>query len=605
MIGNGAPMKRILVAMLGLAACAQQTDAPPAGFGSLTVALGANLQDVKTLQLQLYDQPGATGTIEYDTGCVPVGTQAVLTLSPLTVGGGRSILARLFADDGCKTQKYGAFRGDITVAAVSETESQAHPYFIQPYELGKFTSMAPVSSAKQQEMQARACVQDADCRSYHPAGTCRQNKCAIDSLFPLDGGSRRAYPNVRQTGSGEVLISGGLQASIDGAWSATNDQLELFDPATGLFRALSFKVNGPPAMGLVDSVQLAGDVLLQAGGAARVVTQFAPGQPLKAVLDTKGCAGGTGCKVSSVVSRLDIAAGSSKIAQLGAPLAFPSLARVQVAGGERVLVAGGLKLGTSGGDQRTGQTLLCKQDSATLDCSATGPTMKQKRARAATACLKTTDGKPGSPCVQFLLLGGRKGNVEPLAEVWDASKGDSGDFVVPAVTGQPPAVLHGGELVPTGVGQFLLLGATTPALFVPGEEEQLTAGGQLDPYLVQVNLTANPPSLSFTPLPLGNDGKRVLASAAVLNDKDGKPTMVLYIGGIDGALQPRADALLLGPNGAVLGKAALGAPRFGAGAAVMGGNSPLARACVMLAGGFTLTSGGLEALSHTEVFCAL
>jgi hypothetical protein len=230
--------------------------------------------------------------------------------------------------------------------------------------------------------------------------------------------------------------------------------------------------------------------------------------------------------------------------------------------------------------------------------------MKQKRARAATACLKTSDGKPGSPCVQFLLLGGRKGNVEPLAEVWDASKGDSGDFVVPAISGQPPAVLHGGELVPTGVGQFLLLGATTPALFVPGEEEQLAAGGHLDPYFVQVSQTTSPPSLTFTALPLGNDGKRALASTAVLNDKEGKPGLVLFIGGIDGALQARADALLLGPNGNQLGKVALGAPRFGAGAAVMGGNSPLSRSCVLLGGGFTLNGGALDAVSHTEVFCA-
>jgi hypothetical protein len=52
----------------------------------------------------------------------------------------------------------------------------------------------------------------------------------------------------------------------------------------------------------------------------------------------------------------------------------------------------------------------------------------------------------------------------------------------------------------------------------------------------------------------------------------------------------------------VTAKLDLSAPRFGAGAALLGGSGPLA-GCVLLAGGFTLQNAILTPQNHAEVFC--
>lgn len=588
-----------LAAWTALASCSTQpAPGPASGFGTLSVGLSGALPDVQSLRLRLFDAPPASGgKIAFDAGCQPYTAQNVLTISPLKTGSSYALQLDLFQDAACAKARFRAYRGSIEVSAQSETASQARPYYLQPYELGRFTGLAQVSAQKQAEAAKRSCSQDGDCKSVHPNATCalKQNVCVIDHLFPLDGAARRAFPLVLTLDDGRVAVGGGLTLQGTDSWVATNDRLEVFDPSTGLFHS-SELLNVPPAVGLAEGVTLAGGSFAQVVGTSSARLAFDKGKSLTTSLDTKGCTAGTAsaCKVSNLVARLDVKLDAAQQISLAAPLAFPVVARVKTAAGERVLVAGGAKVPLPlGGDARTGQAVLCKLDGGQPDCSqATSQPMQAGRARAAVACVAG-----GSQCSKVLVLGGRKKATLPLAELYDAT---SDTFTAVQPKGQVPDTLHGGQLLPLADGSWLLVGASKKALFL--EDGDVVTGGDLPPLKVTVDASATPPTLTFAPITLATgltdkDVQRLLPSAVGLNDRS-----VLLIGGLDPDLQPRGDAILIGPDGTALTKLDLTAPRFAAGAALLGGNGPLA-GCVLVAGGFTLQNATLAPQNHAEVFC--
>jgi hypothetical protein len=594
-------MKRtiFLSACLALAACATQpVDTAESGFGTLSVALTGALPDVQSLRLRLFDAPPASGgKVAFEAKCQPYTAQNILTVSPLKVASSYALQLDLFQDAACTKTRFRAYRGAIAVSAQSEVASQARPYYLQPYELGRFTGLAQVSAAKQIEAGKRSCSQDGDCKSVHPNATCalKQNVCVIDHMFPLDGAARRAFPLVVTLDDGRVAVGGGLTLQGTDSWVATNDRLEVFDPGTGLFQSDEL-LNVPPAVGLAEGVTLAGGSFAQVTGTSSARVTFDQGKSLTTALDTKGCTAGTtsSCKVSNLVARMDVKLDAAQQASLTSPLAFPIVARVKTPLGDRVLVAGGAKVPLPlGGDARTGQAVLCKLDGSTPDCSqATAQPMQAGRARAAVACVAG-----GNACTKVLLLGGRKKVTLPLAEIYDAT---TDSFTAALPKGSVPDTLHGGQLLPLADGSWLLVGASKKALFL--EDGDVSTGGDLPPLKVTVDTSATPPTLTFAPVTLGpgitdKDVQRVLASAVGLNDRS-----VLLIGGLDPTLQARADALLIGPDGTVTAKLDLSAPRFGAGAALLGGSGPLA-GCVLLAGGFTLQNAILTPQNHAEVFC--
>lgn len=587
----------MIVQSVVLAGCAAPpAPAPPAGFGMVAFALTGALPDVQSLTLGLYDGAAGAGKLVFDSGCTPYVAQNLLSIGPLKTGSGYSLVAILFQDGQCQAPRFIAFRGAIAVTDQSETASQARPYYVQPYELGRFTGLAQVNPTKALDAGKTACTQDVDCKSVHPNATCDAalHACTIDHLFPLNSAVRRAFPLVRTLDDGRVAITGGLTTQIQGDWSATNYRLEIFDPDTGLFGAREVS-NSPGAVGMAEGVSLAASAFAQVGGTAAAKINFVKGASLATALQTKGCAAGpaSSCKVSGQVARVETRAPVvAQLANLDAPLAFPIVSRVRTPEGDRVLIAGGAKVPLkAGGDSRSGQSVLCQMDGGQVECTP-GPTMKLGRSRAATACLSGN----AVQCTQVLVLGGRKAPVPPLAEIYDA---DKGEFVAALVAGEAvPDLVHGGQLLPLGDGSWMLVGASKKALFL--EDGDVATGADLDPLRVTVDTTTSPPTVKISALPLGAGAqatRRLMATAVGLNDRS-----VLLMGGLDSALQPRADAIWFAPDGSIRETLELSAPRFGAGASLIGGHGPLA-GCVLLAGGFTWQNSALVPQNHVEVFC--
>ena len=593
-------MAACVLSCLGILGCDAQAPASSteSGFGTLAVSLSGALPDVLSLRLRLYDAPpGGGGKIVYDTGCRDYTAQNVLTVSPLKTGSNYALVVDLYQAAQCVTPRFRAYRGAITVSAQSDIASQARPYYLQPYEFGKFTGLAQVSSTRQAEAAKRSCSQDADCKIIHPNATCslKQNVCTIDHLFPLNGAVRRAFPLVLALDDGRVAVGGGLNAQIQGDWQATSDRVEVFDPATGLFT--SEDLSSPPfAVGLAEGVTVAGGSYVQVAGTGAAKFSFEKGKQLGTGIQAKGCAAGVSstCKVYGQVARIDPKANASVQTPLGSPLAFPIVARVHTPQGDRVLVAGGAKVPLPlGGDARTGQAALCKVEAGQVpECTATGAPMQAGRARAAVACVEG-----GAACTKVLVLGGRTKVALPLAEVYDATT----DTFTPvqtkgAVTDKDK--VHGGQLLPLADGSWLLVGASRKALFL--EDDDVATGADLP--ALRVQFEASPPTLTFSAVQLSpgitqKDSQRVLGSAVGLADRS-----VLLIGGIDTDLQARADAILFSPTGQAMAKIELGGSRFGGGAGLIGGKGPVS-GCVLLAGGFTLVNGVLQPQNHVEVFC--
>lgn len=613
---RGAAFCLTLVAGLsGLAGCKADPDVPDvaadSGFGSVALALTGNFPGAVRMRVRLYAGPVLDVARKADhvlAGCAPYSSKNnQLKVERLEVREDYAFLIDLFSDETCTTLKYRAYRGGIRVVPASGTASTLRPYYVQPYEMGRFSSLALVNASLDEKATGKACSSETDCKSIHPNASCNHKltHCTVDHLFPLNGQGRRSFPVVLSLDDGRIAVAGGLTLSSLGLWRSTIDVLEIFDPPTGIFRAQAVTESGTP-VGLAEAVTLpnAGIAIVAGSSAAKVALE--PGKSLSTVLDPSGCAGaGSNCTVSSNVRRWDLKnpkEGAGQSLSLGSPAAFPIVARVRTKDGDRVLVAGGAQMPLlAAGDARKGSSVLCKMDATGLDCATAGPTMPAGRARAATGCV-TYD---GGGCVQLLVLGGRKKATSALAEIYNAA---TNTFLPVAAKGAVPQIVHGGQLVPVADKTFLLLGASAKALFL--EDGEVTTGGDLAPLLVQVDVSGEP-SMTLTAANLGafagkDGGKRLLATAVGLGNGS-----VLLVGGLGPDLLPIADALLFDKSGTAIDRIPLSLGRFGAAAARISGKGPVG-GCVLLAGGFAMVPATppqaaptLQPQSHVEVFCPL
>ena len=592
----------LALAVTGCAPDVAPVDRP--GFGRLELALTGPLGGAVRLRVRIYEGPATSlqQAAKYTlANCAPyTAGNNQLQVSDLKVRSDYAVLVELYGDTACKDLRYRAYRGGIAVATATAASAKARPYYIQPYEIGKFTSLATVNPALRDEAAKKTCSSDADCRAIHVNAACtKEFKCTVDHLFPLNGGGRRGFPTVVGLDDGRVAVAGGLTASIAGVWTATIDRVEVFEPTTGIFRAQSVANGGAP-VGLAESVTLVGGSLAVVGGLAAAKVVLEPGNSLTTALEPKGCGGaGSACSVSRAIARWDLKNPIEGVAQQlsedgRAPLAFPVVARVRTPAGERVLVAGGAQVPLPSGtaDSRKGASVLCKMDAGGVTC-ADGATMQAGRARAAVGCL---DGVAGA-CNRLLVLGGRKSTGTPLAEIYDAT---TDKFVAATIAGAVPQGLHGGHLLAIGGGRLLLVGASQQALFL--EDSSLTLGSGIAPLIVEASGTASEPVLTFTAANLGtfeakDGGKRMLATAVTLADGG-----ALLIGGIGTDLLPLADALRFDSNGNAVARIELSASRFGAGAARIGGQGPLG-GCTLLAGGYHILGTTPQPQNHVEIFC--
>jgi hypothetical protein len=600
--------------LAALTACALPVEprAPaPTGFADVEFALSGTFPNVQFFTVRIFE--GALTDLTQPHKYAPAVCQPYLdpegkprnklTISKLKLGT-YALLVDLFEDNKCSKLRYRAFRGGLAVKEGAESAAAARPYYVQPYEIGKFTGLAGVFQGLLIEADKKICTSETDCKGVHVNATCNtvKSRCTVDHMFPFNGGDRRALGLSHALADGRVVLAGGFTAPIAGTWVATKDRAEVFEPSLGLFRSTPV-ANAGPAVGLAESVTLAGSALAVVGGSSGANLAIAGGK-LTAALDTRGCVGGnTACAVSRLIARWDLAGSKDGVAQQflqAAPLAFPAVARVRTKEGERLLVAGGAPVPLSKtGDPRSGSSVVCKIDAAAIDCAGTVPSMATARARAASACLlQNADGT----CGRLLVLGGRKAVSAPLAEIYDA---DTNTWKEPLYKGSKPGLLHGGALLqlggaPAGGSAWLLAGATGKALFL--EDTDVVDTEPLPLLRVTVTQEGTDTSLDFAAVDLGvlkgtDGGLRAFPATAALTDGS-----VLIMGGIGKDLKPLKDALVVGPAGVPKARLELGVARLGGTASRVPGKGPLG-GCVMLAGGFALDATGLVAQNHVEVMC--
>ncbi|MFZ4577360.1 MAG: hypothetical protein ACOYOB_03100 [Myxococcota bacterium] len=571
------------------------------GYGTVAFALTGAFPGATKLTVKIYDAP--LKDLAATASFVPASCQGYsesrnkLVISNLKSDTTYSLLVELYEDSACTKLRYRAYRGGITVKAGSGESVASSPYYLQPYQLGAFSSLATTPASLATAAGLKNCATDLDCKGIHPNATCSKSSiCEVDHLFPLNGYGRRGFPVVTSLDDGRIAIVGGLNTLIDNRWAATVDLIEVFDPGVGLF--VSRLVKNTAAVGLAESTTLTTAAFAQVGGTTRAKLDLVAGKSLTTGLDAAECADPAGkCPVSSAVTRWDLKGSSATAlaAAIDAPLAFPAIGRVRTTAGDRLLIAGGAKVPASVAlDPRVNTSMLCAVEAGKVVCPpASGPTLAVARARATVGCVETV----GGVCKRLLIIGGtRQAAVAPLAEVYD---GDTNVFLPVVTTGAAPATLHGGQILPLGGQKFLLLGASTRRLYL--EDNEITGGGDLAPMLLTWQ-GGTAPSLVMAAAELGafagqDGGKRLLATTVSLADGS-----ALLIGGIGPNLKTVDDALWFGADGQAKARIPLNVGRFGAGAARITGKGPLG-GCVLLAGGFALPNGFVQPQNRVEVFC--
>ncbi len=591
----------------GLAACADQaaTQDQPSGVGTAQFALSGALPGVTHLTLSIYD--GAISDINAQSPTFqPIACASYagaggnkIKLQYLKASSNYTLFVELFGDDKCQKRVGFGWRGGVQVVGGNDLADVVPTYYVQPYLFGTFTGLAPVSQALQDAAKAQSCTNDSDCKSVHVNGTCAANRCVVDDLFPLDGGTRRGLANSLALADGSVAVFDGLSVPSSPNWVATSQQAEIFDPQLGYFRAIT--ENGLTAVGLAIAVTDGASAVAIVGGSTDSGFALVPGKTLTTTVDLTGCP--TKCPVSNLVQRWDL--GAQTLAELPMTTApagtLPIVARVHVKEGDRLLIAGGtntLPKSTSV-DSRLGNAVLCDlTQTGLITCTSNSGANHSPlafRANAATLCLATTaDGT----CTKLLILGGRVSVGAPLAEIYDAT---TNTFVpVSADSSVTTQIIHGGKLVKLTDAKFLLLGASVAAPFI--EDEVISAGVNLvPPSLITLDQTVTPPKLQIAAVPMGafaSAGSRLLATPIALANGAS-----LLIGGVDSNLQPLGNALLFDTNGLPVGLVGLASSRIGGTASLIGTKNPLG-GCVLLAGGFTTdASGAVTPQNHAEVFC--
>lgn len=596
-----------LALALSTGGCVDDAPLPDDDLGVFSFALTGVIPGVKAMDVKVYAGPvtSLSKLHKFELACIPYVTgpnksNNAFTLDKLPARNDYSILVNLYADDGCKDLTVRGYRGGITVNPGTRSDAADSPYYIQPYRIGKFTGLASANPLAKSDVQKLSCTTDSDCRGEggHPAATCEANQCSLSSLFPLNGGSPRAFPTVVALSNGQVAIGGGFSVrQQDGTWAATKDRVEVFDPTIGRFLDTALKIDNfgvEARVGMAAAIPWTANAFAQVGGLSKIKLEVVNGK-LESGLVDEACAGGSSaCPASKAVWLIDLAKKTSSGTLLSGPVALPIVARVAGPNGTRVLVAGGVELPTPKGGTipRRGEALLCEVSSGSSSCEDSQSKMAAGRADAASACIETAaDG-----CKKLLVVGGRSNAGAPIAEVYDAGKDE---FEKVTINGTPPTFVHGGQLVRAGT-RFYLVGARGQAVFL--EAKSVADASPIQPILIDVDDSTTPISLTFGKVDLDGQG----------GADEGKYAFVAAVGYpsgaavIAGGLGPKnvvaTHALVIGSDGKLAARVPLETPRYGASIASITGSGPL-KDCAVLAGGIANENGVAVPVNHVEVFC--
>jgi hypothetical protein len=581
---------------------------PPAddSLGVFSFALTGVIPGVKAMDVKVFAGPvtNMSKQHKFELACIPYVTgpsksNNAFTLDKLPARDDYSILVNLYADDLCADLRVRGYRGGITVAAGGRPDAADSPYYIQPYRLGQFTGLATANPLEQAKVQKLSCSANSDCRGEggHPAATCQGSKCSLSSLFPLNGGSPRAFPNVIGLSNGQIAISGGFTVvDADGTWSATKKGVEVFDPTVGRFSFPAASIDNfdiEARVGLATALPFGAATFAQVGGSAKIKLVTGP-KTLKTGLLDAACAGTGDCPASKAVWLVDVATKAASGTLLNGHVSMPIVAHVATSNGPKVLVAGGVELPIQGATApRRGEALLCELSSGASSCTDSKSKMAAGRADAAWACVETVS----EGCKKLLIVGGRSSAAAPIAEIYNATN-DSFEKVE-IKGGPPPQFAHGGQLVRAGT-RFYYVGGRGKALFLDAKSTDNAA--PIQPLVIEVDTAKSPIVLTFGKVDLngqgGADGGKRTFTAAIGYD-DGS---ALVVGGLGADNSVGMDALLIGSDAKVKARVALEQPRYAAAIAKIEADGPL-KGCAVLAGGISGQGPTAQPVNHVEVFC--
>lgn len=617
----------LVLALAGTAGCAGQGDTaafegPEAdGGGMLQVALDGDYQVLSSpFRIRLYrGVPDSLAAKPYfESGCTPA--RRGFTVNKVKSGADYVLVFEAFSTATCDAGSRIALgvRGGIEISPEGTGEAI---YYIQVNASGDFTRFPIPGAALSSPNPPVPCAEDADCQQLidcpdiaacrfprtveceatencptgtkvmqyqvHPAATCVNQYCRLESLFPLNARLPRAFHVAASTAAGDVSLLGGFTEArartlVVAAGSDIQEapDAERFDGDGALFSTLELDRDLGGRLALAATGTLGDDAIVLAGGTASIgmdiVGDLAVPWPGPNACGTEECP----LALSSLAWVVDLGRGTAVPSDLPAATAAGQVAGVPGPTGlPRVFVRAGLVQSADEAEVRLGrEAWICElNEESQMACQPIGEmAARSGRFLAAGVCLTEAS---GGLCQEYLILGGNtQGGA--FAELYSAQS-DTLTSLTP-LSGVPDtlfgavAVNVDGRIVTVGGGSQPRKADVAPMRFTVDAANGTIRGETLPLTQEQV-----------APL------QRLFHSAtALLGGRD-----ILVAGGLDATLVPTRSATVLRFDGDTVTVAGqwdgLNAARAGHQATRIRGG--------LLAGGILIT-GGLESLRGVPTF---
>ncbi len=587
-----------LISMSGLVfSCAEEL---PSGYGTLQLAL-ASCPSTSGLALDGYGACGFRLTVYggtwrdsapetvYASDCIEYrGDQVAIRKFP--TGDSMTLYLEMYSDKECTKPRLVGLRGGVTVP---EGDASPGVWYVPTFEVGGFKALPTYTDDARANATKTTCATDADCWKrdaksgnflISPAALCntKSKQCELPaSLFPLNSGTPRAFHSAVSIGEGRIALVGGLSREVNDSYLATDDTIEVFDPATMLWARPVVTGFSQQRFAFSGAVGLGGNRVGVFGGARQMSVSLgdgAGGTSTTAYFKLPATPATGTDVVSDLAFVVDLGTATATTTKLSSARFRPHAARVD-AGGSRVLVAGGA-IASGTGTAPVESVDLCDVSVSPPKCASAPDVLKAGRSGHCGLCLDAAGGS--GDCKRLLLFGGTaadKGD-STIGELYEAGKFTA----IPWKPGASLGAIGNPMCAASGAQTYLLGGAsasTAPADITP--KAFTLPVGKLEVVAADLTNTAKVAALA-----------RVHGATTVLSDG-----RVLVTGGVDAGGKPTASAYLV-KGGDLTEQKALQVARFGHTATLI--TTGRLKGAVLVAGGFTLKGGKLALTDGAEIY---
>ncbi len=267
----------------------------------------------------------------------------------------------------------------------------------------------------------QACAADETCANglkwmqyvVHPQAKCMGSTCSLQTLFPLNVQSDRAFHVAVSGPGGDVVMAGGYSLSgSSGLTVSSATTSETFGASSSLFDVVGLGTDLGNAVGLMGSVLLGGQQLVLIGGAS-VIGVEVDGDSTVPFARPQQCSGTCPLTISPYAFVVDLVAGTATRSQPGFSTALPLVEAIDGDNGPEAYVRAGLIQAAETPDRISAgrSSYRCVPGAAgDLQCVVVpGSESATARYAATSACVQrnATGG-----CTDIVVLGG---NVSPTA----------------------------------------------------------------------------------------------------------------------------------------------------------------------------------------------